>query len=75
MKSESDRNIMLVDDEPDVLYTYKCFLSSRGYNVVTFTNPREALIHFCTIRSVVLWSCNIGHTDAQSKWPSVISQI
>src|SRR6476659_754756 len=45
-KSESDRNIMLVDDEPDVLYTYKCFLSSRGYNVVTFTNPREALIHF-----------------------------
>jgi two-component system response regulator ChvI len=46
VKSESDRNIMLVDDEPDVLYTYKCFLSSRGYNVTTFTNPREALIHF-----------------------------
>ncbi len=43
---KSYRNIMLVDDEPDVLYTYKCFLSSRGYNVVTFTNPREALIHF-----------------------------
>jgi two-component system, OmpR family, response regulator ChvI len=43
---KSDRNIMLVDDEPDVLYTYKCFLSSCGYNVVTFTNPREALIHF-----------------------------
>ncbi|MGB8160486.1 MAG: response regulator [Nitrososphaeraceae archaeon] len=43
---KSDRNIMLVDDEPDVLFTYKCFLSSRGYNVVTFTNPREALIHF-----------------------------
>ena len=37
---------MLIDDEPDVLYTYKCFLTSRGYNVVTFTNPREALIHF-----------------------------
>jgi DNA-binding response OmpR family regulator len=43
---KSDRNIMLVDDEPDVLFTYKCFLTSRGYNVVTFTNPREALIHF-----------------------------
>jgi len=43
---KSDRNIMLIDDEPDVLFTYKCFLSSRGYNVVTFTNPREALIHF-----------------------------
>jgi two-component system, OmpR family, response regulator ChvI len=43
---KSVRNIMLVDDEPDVLFTYKCFLSSRGYNVVTFTNPREALIHF-----------------------------
>jgi CheY-like chemotaxis protein len=46
VKSEFDRNIMLVDDEPDVLYTYKCFLTSRGYNVITFTNPREALIHF-----------------------------
>ena len=44
--AKSDRNIMLIDDEPDVLYTYKCFLTSRGYNVVTFTNPREALIHF-----------------------------
>jgi DNA-binding response OmpR family regulator len=43
---KSERNIMLIDDEPDVLYTYKCFLFSRGYNVVTFTNPREALIHF-----------------------------
>jgi two-component system response regulator ChvI len=43
---KSGRNIMLVDDEPDVLFTYKCFLTSRGYNVVTFTNPREALIHF-----------------------------
>ncbi len=43
---KSGRNIMLVDDEPDVLFTYKCFLSSRGYNVLTFTNPREALIHF-----------------------------
>ncbi len=45
-QGKSIRNILLIDDEPDVLYTYKCFLASRGYNVVTFTNPREALIHF-----------------------------
>ena len=38
--------IMLVDDEEDVLLTYKTYLSSAGYNVETFTDPREALTHF-----------------------------
>ena len=36
---------MLVDNEPDILLTYKTYLDSAGYNVDSFTNPREALMH------------------------------
>ncbi|MFL6397670.1 MAG: response regulator [Nitrososphaeraceae archaeon] len=39
-------NIMLVDDEPDIILTYKTYLDSTGYNVDSFTDPREALMHF-----------------------------
>jgi two-component system, OmpR family, response regulator ChvI len=38
--------IMLVDDEPDILLTYKTYLTSAGYNVDGFTDPREALMRF-----------------------------
>src|SRR5215210_9302483 len=39
-------NIMIVDDEPDTLFTYEWFLSDEGYNVQAFTDPQEALKHF-----------------------------
>jgi two-component system, OmpR family, response regulator ChvI len=39
-------NIMVVDDEPDTLFTYKSLLSAEGYNVQPFTDPQEALKHF-----------------------------
>jgi two-component system response regulator ChvI len=39
-------NIMIVDDEPDILFTYEYFLSDEGYNVQAFTDPQEALKHF-----------------------------
>jgi two-component system, OmpR family, response regulator ChvI len=39
-------NIMIVDDEPDILFTYEWFLSDEGYNVEAFTDPQEALKHF-----------------------------
>ena len=32
-------NIMIVDDEPDALLTYKTFLATEGYNVDAFTDP------------------------------------
>ena len=38
--------ILLVDDEPDTLFTYESFLSDEGYNVKTFSDPQEALEHF-----------------------------
>src|SRR5918992_3890974 len=39
-------NVMLVDDEPDTLFTYESFLSDEGYNVESFTDSLEALKHF-----------------------------
>ncbi len=39
-------NIMIVDDERDLLITYKAILEKSEYYVKTFTNPYEALIHF-----------------------------
>lgn len=42
-KSKNEINIMLVDDEEDILLTYRSFLSSTGYNVEGFTNPYSAL--------------------------------
>ena len=38
--------ILVVDDEPDTLFTYESFLSDEGYNVKTFSDPQEALKHF-----------------------------
>ena len=39
-------NIMLIDDEPDTLFTYKTFLISEGYTVEAFTDSMKALKHF-----------------------------
>jgi two-component system, OmpR family, response regulator ChvI len=39
-------NILVVDDEPDTLFTYESFLYDEGYNVKSFSDPQEALKHF-----------------------------
>ena len=39
-------NILIVEDEPDVIYTYKEMLQSEGYNLDTFKDPYAALRHF-----------------------------
>lgn len=44
--SSAATTIMLVDDDEDIILTYKTYLASAGYNVDTFTDPREALMHF-----------------------------
>src|SRR5919106_2641219 len=45
-KQRYSTNIMIVDDEPDTVFTYKSLLSAEGYNVQAFTDPQEALKHF-----------------------------
>jgi CheY-like chemotaxis protein/class 3 adenylate cyclase len=39
-------NIMLVDDQPDMLFTYRSFLEGQGFKVHTFTDPTLALRQF-----------------------------
>ena len=39
-------NILVIDDEPDALFTYESFLSHEGYSVKAFTDSMEALKHF-----------------------------
>jgi two-component system, OmpR family, response regulator ChvI len=43
-------NIMLIDDEPDMLFTYKSFLEYEGYNVDVFTDPVEALQYYAKLQ-------------------------
>jgi CheY-like chemotaxis protein len=38
--------IMLVDDEEDMLLTYKFFLEDKDYNIKSFTDSETALKHF-----------------------------
>jgi CheY-like chemotaxis protein len=45
-KQRYSTNIMIVDDEPDTLFTYEWLLSDEGYNVEAFTDPQEALKRF-----------------------------
>jgi CheY-like chemotaxis protein len=39
-------NILLVDDDRDILFTFKSILEAEGYNVQAFADPKEALSHF-----------------------------
>ena len=44
-------NILVIDDEPDILLTYKTFLLSagQGYNIDAFTNSQKALERFSQV--------------------------
>jgi len=44
-------NILIVEDEPDLIYTYRIMLQDEGYNVDTFTDPYAALKRFAEIDS------------------------
>ena len=49
-KQQNAHNILLVDDEPDTLFTYKTFLLDiEDYNVDAFTDSQEALQHFAQV--------------------------
>jgi len=39
-------NILLIDDEQDDLFVLEKFLTREGFDVKSFSNPREALEHF-----------------------------
>lgn len=39
-------NVLLVDNDEDILFTFKSMLEAQGYHVESFTDPNEALSHF-----------------------------
>jgi two-component system, OmpR family, response regulator ChvI len=39
-------NIMIVEDEADLIFTYKTMLSGEGWNIKCFTDSEEALEHY-----------------------------
>jgi CheY-like chemotaxis protein len=39
-------NVLLVDDDQDILFTFKSILEAEGYHVEAFVDPNEALSHF-----------------------------
>lgn len=43
---EHSINLLLVDDDRDILFTFKSILAAAGYNVEAFADPSEALSHF-----------------------------
>ena len=43
---DSAHNVLIVDDEPDVLLTYRSFLEDAGYNVEAYSDPQESLKKF-----------------------------
>ena len=40
------KSILLVDNEPDIIYLFKYALESRNYDMYGFTNPLKALEHY-----------------------------
>lgn len=49
IKKQGIPNIMIVDDEEDVLLTFRAFLMDMKHNVDTFKNVNEALSHLMTV--------------------------
>jgi CheY-like chemotaxis protein len=48
-QEQHSTNILLIDDEEDIVYTFKQGLSSEGYNVEAFVDPMEAYAHFVNV--------------------------
>jgi len=40
------KNILVVDDDPNITFTFKKILEKEGYHVDTFTDPRKAAASF-----------------------------
>jgi DNA-binding NtrC family response regulator len=42
-KNNNKRRIILVDDDQDILLTYESFLKDNDYEIISFTDPIDAL--------------------------------
>ena len=63
--------ILLVDDEKDILDLFTEYLSSNGFNTISFQNPMEALNYFYQNQS----NCSLVITDYKMPQMSGIDLI
>ena len=47
-KNNSSFNILLIDDDKDILFTYSAIIKSQGFTITSFSNPYKALNDFST---------------------------
>lgn len=47
-KNNSSFNILLIDDDKDILFTYASMIKNQGFTITSFSNPYEALNDFST---------------------------
>lgn len=47
-KNNTSFNILLIDDDKDILFTYSAIIKSQGFTITSFSNPYEALNDFST---------------------------
>ena len=73
MKSSNNNDyyILLVDDEKDILDLFSEYLSSNGFNTISFQNPLEALNYFYQNQS----NCSLVITDYKMPQMSGIDLI
>ena len=53
-QSNSSFNILLIDDDEDVLFTFESIIRNEGYNVISYSDSNKALDHLSNLRSVLL---------------------
>ena len=69
--NNNDNYILLVDDEKDILDLFTEYLSSNGFNIVSFQNPKAALNYFYQNQS----NCSLVITDYKMPQMSGIDLI
>jgi len=47
-RNNSSFNILLIDDDKDILFTYSAIIKSQGFKITSFSNPYKALDDFST---------------------------
>ncbi len=45
----SSYNILLIDDDEDVLFTFESIIRNEGYNVTSYSDSNKALAHLSSL--------------------------
>ncbi len=67
-KNNSSFNILLIDDDKDILFTYTAMIKNQGFTITSFSNPYEALNDFSTTNPYLYRFNYNGYTNARNKW-------